>query len=607
MVNLRYEILVPQMKKYRILDLFSGAGGFSFGFEAYENFKTVIALDFDKYAINTFQNMFPEATTICGDITDIKVKNEVIELAIAKNVNMIIGGPPCQGFSLKGKNLGINDPRNFLFLEYYEIVKQVKPELFVIENVKAMISAGNGFFLNEIESLFSNLGYYIEPGILNASDFGVPQNRERTIIIGSLIKPIKLPSKQKVLKTTVRDAISDLNYLGSNEGVFQADYKISPLSDYQARLRFGSENLFNHVSTNHSSNALYKLSLIPSEKGKEFLPENLIGKQKFKTTWSRLEWDNQSPTIDTRFDTPSNGKNSHPVLNRSITPREAARIQSFPDNFIFYGPKTSICKQIGNAVPPLLAKGIAESILAQVNDFEKYSNTQYEIINDDAITYVKKLIRDGVKVDHIITDPPYNISKANNFSTMKNPRTGVDFGTWDNGDFDLFSWIKPYSEILKKDGSFIIFCSYIFISNIIKSLETNSMVVKDVIVWQKSNPMPRNIERRYVQDMEFAIWAVKKNSKWSFNKPENAPYLRSLFKYPLAKPINGKRHPTQKNLELVEELIRIHTNLDELILDPFMGSGTTGVASIRQGRRFIGIELDNDHFEFARERLILKK
>ncbi|MBF7046556.1 DNA cytosine methyltransferase, partial [Campylobacter volucris] len=165
-------------------------------------------------------------------------------------------------------------------------------------------------------------------------------------------------------KISVRDAISDLAYLNSNEGFDESEYLFEAQSAYQKLLR--GKKLFNHKATNHSKVAIDKLKLIPSEGGKEFLPKKLHGKQKFKTTWSRLKWDEVSPTIDTRFDTPSNGKNSHPFLHRSITPREAARIQSFGDNFKFLGTKTEICKQIGNAVPPLLAKAIAEAIMEQI-------------------------------------------------------------------------------------------------------------------------------------------------------------------------------------------------------------------------------------------------
>lgn len=148
----------------------------------------------------------------------------------------------------------------------------------------------------------------------------------------------------------------------------KSEYQKKPESDYQKEMRKNSEKLYNHVATNHSEMALKKLAMIPAEKGKSFLPKEMRGKQQYNTTWCRLIWDEVSPTIDTRFDTPSNGTNSHPYLDRSITPREAARLQSFDDKFIFYGNKSAICKQIGNAVPPLLAKEIANKIWNSINE-----------------------------------------------------------------------------------------------------------------------------------------------------------------------------------------------------------------------------------------------
>lgn len=146
------------------------------------------------------------------------------------------------------------------------------------------------------------------------------------------------------------------------KGAFEQDYIKEPKSEYQIKIRGKSTKLYNHKASNHKQVAIDKLKLIPPEQGKECLPEELHGKQKFKTTWGRLKWDTVSPTIDTRFDASSNGTNNHPFLNRAITPREAARIQSFDDEFVFWGAKVHIRKQIGNAVPPLLAEAIANRI-----------------------------------------------------------------------------------------------------------------------------------------------------------------------------------------------------------------------------------------------------
>lgn len=304
----------------------------------------------------------PDAEVLVGDITDPKIKEKVVKLAQEKKVNMMAGGPPCQGYSMKGKKLGLKDPRNFLFREYLNLVDQIKPDVFVIENVKGLLLSANGWFKDQIVETISKMGYEVSYDLLNAADFGVPQARERAIFICSRHGAISLPTPTVTRYTTVRDAISDLSYLESGEGDFEQDYRMEPQSEYQTLMRKGSNKLYNHKASNHKQIAIEKLKLIPPEKGKEFLPEELHGKQKFKTTWGRLKWDAVSPTIDTRFDACSNGTNNHPYLNRAITPREAARIQSFDDKFIFYGSKVYIRKQIGNAVPPLLAKAIADRI-----------------------------------------------------------------------------------------------------------------------------------------------------------------------------------------------------------------------------------------------------
>lgn len=216
-------------KEFRILDLFCGAGGFSYGLHTVEGFSTEVALEWDPVIINTFKKNMPDTDCVCGDICDEKIKEIVINKAKERKVNMIIGGPPCQGFSLKGKNLGLDDPRNFLFLEYVDIVEKIKPQVFVIENVKNMISSGKGFFINQIYEKFEKIGYTLNHGILNASYFGVPQTRERTIIIGTLDKRgISLPEGNKNKIITVREAISDLSYLNSVEENENLKYVFNP-------------------------------------------------------------------------------------------------------------------------------------------------------------------------------------------------------------------------------------------------------------------------------------------------------------------------------------------------------------------------------------------
>lgn len=351
-----------------ILDLFSGAGGFSYGLEKNEHFVTKVATDFNESALKTFKYNMPEAEIILGDIKDSKVKEAIIKKSKEQKVNMIIGGPPCQGFSLKGKKLGLDDPRNYLFREFLTIVEALSPEIFIIENVKALLSTSAGWFKKQILDKISELGYYVDYGILTASDYGVPQARQRAVFVCSKCKTIHLPKPTVKTNVTVRDAISDLAYLTSGEGEVEQSYVTEATSDYQKNMRLGSKKLYNHKASNHAQIAIKKLEMIPPECGKEHLPKELIGKQKFSGTWGRLKWDSVSPTIDTRFDACSNGTNSHPFLNRAITPREAARLQSFDDKFVFLGTKVAIRQQIGNAVPPLMAKAMADTI---INEIEK--------------------------------------------------------------------------------------------------------------------------------------------------------------------------------------------------------------------------------------------
>lgn len=249
---------------------------------------------------------------------------------------------------------------NYLISKAKKVVKQYNDKF---NHSLSEVKGEKGYFLEEIKERLNALGYQLSYQILNAKDYGVPQNRERAFIVGASRFSFDFNLLEPSQSVSVQDVISDLAYLCSNEGSFESDYLNPIQSSYQALMRKDSPKLYNHQATNHSQAALEKLKLINKEQGKECLPKNLHGKQQFKSTWGCLNWNKISPTIDTRFDTPSNGTNSHPELHRSITPREATRIQSFSDNYIFYGNKTSVCKQIGNAVPSLLALALCKAIL----------------------------------------------------------------------------------------------------------------------------------------------------------------------------------------------------------------------------------------------------
>lgn len=216
------------------------------------------------------------------------------------------------------------------------------------------------------------------------------------------------------------------------------------------------------------------------------------------------------------------------------------------------------------------------------------------LMQGDCLERMKE-IPDG-SVDLVLTDPPYNISKDNNFHTMG--RSGVDFGEWDKGA-DLFSYINVIFNLLSKNGSAVIFNDWKNIGEIAKYAESVGFNIKDMIRLEKSNPMPRNRDRRYITDYEVAVWVTKPKAKWVFNRQDNK-YQRPKFVHSIDKGL----HPTQKSLKLMEELLLIHSNSGDVVLDCFMGSGTTGVACLNLNRKFIGIEMDENYFNIATQRIV---
>lgn len=207
----------------------------------------------------------------------------------------------------------------------------------------------------------------------------------------------------------------------------------------------------------------------------------------------------------------------------------------------------------------------------------------------------------GGQADLILTDPPFNISVKNNFHTMRG-RHGIDFGEWDK-NFDLTSWIPIAVNHLRDGGSIIIFNAWRNMGIIAEALEDNGCLVKEMLQWQKTNPMPRNRDRLYVTACEFAIWATKGRG-WTFNRQRDT-YENTIFRYPI---VSAKQriHPTQKPIDLIRDLILIHSNKNDVVLDPFIGSGTTAIAAIETGRNYVGFELDTDFYSAACERISQK-
>ena len=221
-----------------------------------------------------------------------------------------------------------------------------------------------------------------------------------------------------------------------------------------------------------------------------------------------------------------------------------------------------------------------------------------KIQNMDCNKGMDNMIKNQQKVDLIIADPPYVISKESQFHTMKdrkNARTGTNFGAWDT-EFDNKPWIRRAFKVLNEGGSLVVFNDFKKITTIIEYASKVGFEYKDVLVWKKTNPMPRNRDRRYVPSLEMMIWFVKPDKKWTFNRKKET-YESGVFEYASESGGGFKRiHPTQKPVKLIEALIEIHSDEGDLVLDPFMGSSTTAIASINVNRRFIGFELDEEYF-----------
>jgi DNA (cytosine-5)-methyltransferase 1 len=344
----------------KAIDLFAGVGGLSQGF-IQAGFDIPLAIEYKEDIAASFQKNHLGTEVIAKDIRDI----DLLDIASRfKGIDVVMGGPPCQGFSQKGKRLNLSDERNFMFKHFVLFVETLKPKFFLLENVPTITTTNDGFFKDEIINSFREIGYDVRAKVLNAVNFGVPQNRRRAFFLGQLEKlDVELPEGNG-LKTTIKEAIYDLPFILSGQGEDFYEYTTGhPLSIFQEKMRKESTGIFNHLSTKHSKIALERLALIPKGKGKEVLPKEHRTKSIYSGTWTRLKEDEQAATITTRFDTPSSGLFTHPILDRCLTVREAARIQSFPDKFIFHGNKSSQMIQVGNAVPPLLAETIAKEIL----------------------------------------------------------------------------------------------------------------------------------------------------------------------------------------------------------------------------------------------------
>ncbi len=341
------------MKKYNAIDLFCGAGGLSYGFQR-AGFNILIGIDNDKKALETFALNHEGSKTLCGDITQVTYESDIKPLLEGKNIDVIIGGPPCQGMSLSGPRK-IDDPRNKLYLTYIRLVDEIRPKAFVIENVPGLVGLFHGQIKDSIIEKFTNMGYSIQYKILCASDYGVPQNRRRVVFVGLRDEGMRFEYPvPETMKVSCEMALSDLPALIDSLGTEEQNYVIEPQNGYQQLMRERSQKVYNHIAANHSEKVKKIISMVPAGGNYKDLPEEYQNIRNFHVAWTRFPDDKPAPTIDT-----GHRHHFHYKYNRVPTVRECARIQSFPDDFVFCGNKTQQFRQVGNAVPPLMAEKIA--------------------------------------------------------------------------------------------------------------------------------------------------------------------------------------------------------------------------------------------------------
>ena len=360
------------------IDLFCGAGGLSKGFMD-AGVDIILGVDNDVAALKTFEKNHGGAIGLHADLSlqETFDKIQSIALSMNKTIDLIIGGPPCQGFSTTGPR-NFDDPRNKLYLAVFKMVKQYNPKGFLIENVPGMAMLYQGQIKDEILRRFRSMGYNVECQILTAADYGVPQIRKRLVFmgirsdIGKPVFPMHLLKEQDYI--TCRDAIDDLpariHELGKEEDV----YDKPPRSEYQKKMRKNCSVLYNHVATDHKQFVKDVIALVPPGGNWKDLPKGVGESRTFHEAWTRYHGDKPSKTIDT-----GHRNHFHYEYNRVPTIRENARLQSFPDDFIFLGNKTQQNRQVGNAVPPLLGEALARQMIAII-DAKKSTNRKLNSI-----------------------------------------------------------------------------------------------------------------------------------------------------------------------------------------------------------------------------------
>lgn len=350
------------MKQLNIMDLFAGVGGLTYGFSKNPAFKIIAANEIERDISKAYTLNHPDVAMLNCDIGSI-TEDVLTQTLNGTSIDIIVGGPPCQSYSTLGKRR--MDDRANLFLQYKRILSLIKPTAFVFENVVGILSMDGGRLFKNVQSEFEELGYCLKYKVLNAVDYGVPQLRERVILVGFLGEnrfeyPEPTHGDGLLPYVTLRDSIGDLPRLASGES--NNTYAKDPDNDFLRFVRASGCELTEHSAPKNGAHLVKIMQTLKDGQSKDDLPEEIRPKSGYGNTYAKLWWDKPSTTITRNFACPSSSRCIHPRDSRAMSIREGARLQSFPDDYIFFGSDGMKRLEIGNAVPPLLSVAIANQM-----------------------------------------------------------------------------------------------------------------------------------------------------------------------------------------------------------------------------------------------------
>ena len=354
------------MSRYKIMDLFAGVGGLSYGFSKLPEFEIVAANEIEKDIAVAYTLNHPGVTMMTCDINNL-TEETLGEALKGQQIDIIVGGPPCQSYSTLGKRQ--MDDRANLFMQYKRVLNILKPKAFIFENVVGILSMDRGKLFKQIQAEFEEIGYTLKHKVLNAVDFGVPQQRERVILVGfrgdnNFEYPEPTHGEGLKPHVTLRQSIGDLPVLKSGQSSNR--YAYQPDNDFLHFVRATAKELTEHSAPKNGDHLIRIMEALKDGQCKDDLPEDIRPKSGYGNTYAKLWWDRPSTTITRNFSCPSSSRCIHPRDSRAMSIREGARLQSFPDDYKFYGSDSMKLLEIGNAVPPLLSMAIAKQMLKAI-------------------------------------------------------------------------------------------------------------------------------------------------------------------------------------------------------------------------------------------------